>query len=113
MARNNVVLKVKSDGKGFLKMAATIDAKTDKQARQLALDITKNAQRRVPKDTWALHNSIIPSGRDGKYKVKVGKHYGVYVEFGTRHMSAQPFMRPAINQEIRGWRQAFRSIFRS
>ena len=31
--------------------------------------------------------------------VKTGTHYSPYLEFGTRKMSAQPFMRPAFYEQ--------------
>lgn len=36
-----------------------------------------------------------------KYRVTADTEYAVYVEFGTRYMEAQPFMRPAVNQTMR------------
>lgn len=30
---------------------------------------------------------------------KPGTHYSPYVEYGTRHMTAQPFVRPAFNAQ--------------
>lgn len=35
------------------------------------------------------------------YRVKADTDYAVYVEFGTRNMPAQPYMRPAVNQTMR------------
>ncbi|OOL82128.1 hypothetical protein BWX42_00145 [Dolosigranulum pigrum] len=32
-------------------------------------------------------------------RVKPGTDYAVYVEYGTRFMSAQPFMRPSFNAQ--------------
>ncbi|WP_244325478.1 HK97-gp10 family putative phage morphogenesis protein [Dolosigranulum pigrum] len=39
-------------------------------------------------------------GRGGlEARVKPGTDYAVYVEYGTRFMSAQPFMRPSFNAQ--------------
>lgn len=35
------------------------------------------------------------------YRVSAQTDYAVYVEFGTKYMEAQPFMRPATNQVMR------------
>jgi len=35
------------------------------------------------------------------YRVQADTDYAVYVEFGTKNMSAQPYMRPAVNQTMR------------
>lgn len=35
------------------------------------------------------------------YRVTADTEYAVYVEFGTRYMEAQPYMRPAVNKTMR------------
>ena len=49
------------------------------------------------KPTGATKRSIGIEFKDGGLTgvVKTGTHYSPYLEFGTRKMSAQPFMRPA------------------
>lgn len=39
--------------------------------------------------------------QEAEYRVNAGTSYAVYVEFGTKHMEAQPFLRPAVNQTMR------------
>ncbi|SIT91699.1 HK97-gp10 family putative phage morphogenesis protein [Edaphobacillus lindanitolerans] len=55
------------------------------------------AQRNAPVDTGELRRSIRTGYSDGGLTAttKVGVHYGPYVEYGTRFMAAQPFLRPA------------------
>jgi len=36
-----------------------------------------------------------------EYRVSANTDYAVYVEFGTRYMEAQPYLRPAVNQTMR------------
>lgn len=31
-----------------------------------------------------------------RWRIEVGAHYGVYVEYGTRYMRAQPYFRPGV-----------------
>lgn len=82
-------------------------------AGDLADAIVVDAQFRVPKQTWALHDSIAARKTGhGTWEVKVGKHYGVYVEYGTRHMAAQPYFRPAIDAQMKAFKRNFRNIFR-
>jgi len=38
---------------------------------------------------------------EASYKVSAKTDYAVYVEFGTKFMQAQPYMRPAVNQTMR------------
>jgi len=62
-----------------------------------ALVIEGEAKQRCPVDTGMLRGSItserIPRG------AQVGPHteYAAYVEYGTRHMAAQPYMGPAVD----------------
>lgn len=77
--------------------------------------IVAEAQRLVPYDTGNLHDSIkVTDDRDARLYGKVNgagisvfvgpvgstedgdAFYAQFVEFGTRYMGAQPFMRPAI-----------------
>lgn len=62
-----------------------------------ALEMEAGMKARVPIDTGFLLNSI-QSRKVGPahWKVTVGAEYGIYQEYGTRHMRAQPFFFPAI-----------------
>lgn len=54
------------------------------------------AQGRVPVDTGYLKNSLqIFSEGALTHGVRAGAEYAIYVEFGTRHMAAQPYLIPA------------------
>lgn len=35
------------------------------------------------------------------YRVSANTDYAVYVEFGTKYMEAQPYLRPAVHQTMR------------
>lgn len=61
--------------------------------------LQQEAQRIAPVDTGTLKRSIGVSIRDAGLTAVSGPtvHYGEYVELGTRFMSAQPYMRPALN----------------
>lgn len=65
-----------------------------------ALAVQNQAKRLCPVDTGRLRDSItwelgmmngLPSARVG-----TNVEYAIYVETGTRYMSAQPFLRPAL-----------------
>lgn len=64
-------------------------------AARSARAIAKDAKANAPVDTGALRDSIRAEGNGLKWTVVVGAPYGVYVEFGTMYMSAQPFLLPA------------------
>lgn len=64
-----------------------------------------DAKRRCPIDTGNLKNSLHldngkKSERRAEVKISQGKDefYGTFVELGTKHQKAQPFMRPAIDE---------------
>lgn len=59
-------------------------------------DLEARAKAKVPVRTGALKNSIRASMINPMtWEVVVGQNYGVFVEFGTRRMRAQPFFTPA------------------
>jgi HK97 gp10 family phage protein len=68
----------------------------DDTVRDAALDCETYAKDVVPVDTGALKNSIRAEPESDKVWI-VAPHteYAIYVEFGTRKMRAQPYMRPA------------------
>ena len=54
------------------------------------------------KPTGATKRSIsVNSSKVGRFKYKVapGTNYAAYVELGTRKMSAQPFIKPAFDEQ--------------
>jgi len=89
-------------------LAATIHADIDDWASailgrkteilyKMGVALERHAKRLAPVDTGTLRASIHTVKIDN-YTVEVrdGVHYGVYQEYGTSKMAAQPFMRPAI-----------------
>lgn len=76
-------------------------------------DCTGFAKSFAPVDTGALRASI-HGQKTGKYagKVEDGVHYGIYQEFGTYKMAAQPFMRPAAAATIGPFASCIASVFK-
>jgi HK97 gp10 family phage protein len=64
-----------------------------------AADIVDVAKQLVPVDTGALKQSIgaIPVSSTTVH-IGTDKIYGPYVEYGTTHQSAQPYLTPAFMQ---------------
>lgn len=81
----------------FPQIIAGMGPQADRIVRKAALDIQANAQTRAAVRTGLLKSSI-RARRVGPahWEVTVGVAYGIYVEYGTVHMAAQPFLRPAI-----------------
>lgn len=82
-----------------------------------ALDIQAQAQSRAAVDTGFLRSSIQARQVGGNatsgsitWRVTVTAEYGVYVEYGTRFMDAQPFFFPAIEEVAPTFLEAMRRI---
>lgn len=93
--------------------------KLDKRAEQAAQAIVAKAARdveawakdRAPVDTGALQNSILAQRvRPLLWHVAPHVHYAIYVEYGTRKMRAQPYMRPAAERVRGAFVQAMRKL---
>lgn len=77
--------------------------------------VTQRARALVPVDTGALKAAIdstrVVSGLQGRVGISgSGASYWRFVEFGTRKMQAQPFFRPAAEQERAAFIQRMREI---
>ena len=70
-------------------------------------DLQKKAQHYVPVDTGTLKRSIGLNIKDGGLTAVVAPttDYAEYVEYGTRFMESQPYMRPALGEQ----KQIFKS----
>lgn len=76
-------------------------------------DIETGAKSRAPVDTGNLRNSIQGSVGGLSGQVSVGAHYGIYVEFGTYKMSAQPYFIPAVEAARGPFLKAMEAIVRA
>lgn len=65
-----------------------------------ALQVEKRASDNAPVDTGYLRQHIT-ANKTGEMSAEVvaSADYAIYQEYGTRKMSAHPFMRPAMDQE--------------
>jgi HK97 gp10 family phage protein len=89
---------------GMEEKAALIVAKT-------AHDLEAHAKLRAPVDTGFLRSSIRAVRiSPTHWQVIVGAEYGVYVEYGTRHMGAQPYLRPAADAVRDPFIQAMKKV---
>lgn len=73
----------------------------EKAIREVGDQVLAEAQALVPVDTGALKASLrvtnVPEGEDA-YGVALttDSEYWMHVEYGTRNMPAQPYIRPAV-----------------
>lgn len=73
--------------------------------------MTATAITKAPVDTGNLINTISSNSQmvgELTFRMQDGTEYGVYQEFGTSKMAAQPFFRPAIE----AWREKFQNAFK-
>ena len=64
-------------------------------------EMHRKASRKVAVDTGHLKRSLTIDFRDGGLtgRVSTNVEYAMYVEYGTRFQSAQPFFRPSLYEQ--------------
>ncbi len=72
--------------------SAELRRRAEEYKNDLIAEIVEDAKRYAPVDTGRLRNSIHREGDS----IVVSAPYAGYVEFGTRNMAPQPFLRPAL-----------------
>ena len=72
------------------------------------------AQRKAPVDTGTLKRSIGLEIRDGGLTAEVEPtaEYAAYVEYGTRYMNAQPYMRPSYTAQKEQFKSDLKKLTR-
>ena len=63
---------------------------------KLGPELLSTMQEATPVDTGELRGSENASVGAKELRLTAGAPHGKYVEFGTRKMAAQPFMRPTV-----------------
>lgn len=90
-----------------------VDKHLTEAMETLVLMIESTAKTIVPVDTGRLRSSIASEVRQIGPVIKgfIGSnlHYAPYVEMGTRYMSAQPYLRPAVDAHMDDARQLFKN----
>lgn len=92
--------------KGLEPLIAKLEKGIDfKEAQEVVkmngAELHKSTQKLTPVDTGHLKRSIIITMSEGglKAEVKPTADYAPYVEYGTRYMAAQPFVRPSYQKQ--------------
>lgn len=78
---------------------AGISQRIDQSAHEVGKKIVQVAQTYVHVDTGFLRSTISYAYDNQQHTISiiVGAPYGLFVEFGTRHSHAYPYIRPALN----------------
>ena len=95
-------IKLKGAKELKVKLSKCTDMGPVKQVvRKHTSELQQKAMRNAPVDTGALKRSIMLDISDGGMTgvVEPTVEYAPYVEWGTRYMSAQPFMKPAFDEQ--------------
>jgi HK97 gp10 family phage protein len=71
-----------------------------RQLASWAADVKADAMRRAPVKTGRLRSSIYAKIRGWVVNIGAEATYALFVELGTRHMSARPYLWPAIQQYL-------------
>lgn len=77
-------------------------------------EMQKKAQRNAPVDTGTLKRSIGIGISDGGMTATVEPtaEYAPYVELGTRFMEAQPFLKPAFEEQKKQFEKDLKELVR-
>ena len=92
------VLEIREDNAKAV--AGALNEAVAKALEEIGLVAEGYAKKACPVDTGRLRNSITHVTRPSEKAVYIGTdvEYGPYVELGTRHNGAQPFLRPAATE---------------
>lgn len=88
--------------------------KSPEKAKELvekaAFELEARAKLDVPVDTGTLRNSIQTTFENDGFTgvVATNVEYAIYVEYGTRFMSARPYFTPAVEQVRASFERAVR-----
>jgi HK97 gp10 family phage protein len=83
----------------------------DTAVAKAAMDTEALAKVTAPIDTGNLRNSIASDKvRDLTWRVTANAEYSIYVEMGTRKMSAQPFLDPSLRASFASLTKALGKI---
>lgn len=92
-------------------IAAAAKPAVDQAVRTAAFATEGFAKNLAPVDTGNLRNTIAAGKeRDLVYRVTAHADYAIYVEMGTRNMSAQPYLEPALARGEKHLTNALKAI---
>ena len=97
---------------GLQQILRSLDGDAEKVLDVAARNIERIAKDLAPIDTGALKNSIhVIKERPLERIIADGVEYGIYQEFGTSRMGAQPFLVPAVERVRKGFAKAWELLF--
>lgn len=85
-----------------------------KVVKQNGAELQSKVQENAPVDTGNLKRSIELGIEDSGFTAKVSPtaEYAPYIEYGTRFMEAQPYLRPALNEQKEQFKSDMKKLVR-
>ena len=105
MAKNINIIGASELNKKLRENATLSDVK--KVVLMNGAKLTQETEINAPVDTSTLERSITQTIKDGGLTSVTEPHteYDAYVEFGTRFMAAQPYIRPAFKKQAKQFKK--------
>lgn len=77
-------------------------------------EMARNIQRKAPVDTGTMKRSVDLGFEDGGMTAEAEPtaEYSGYVEWGTRFAEAQPFVKPAFEEQVGKFKQDLNELFK-
>jgi HK97 gp10 family phage protein len=92
-------------------IVAGMEAKADQIVRKAAMDILSDSHQRVPVKTGHLKSTgNVQNTGPARAEIGYDADYAQFVEEGTRHQHAQPFLRPAFDRVAPLFLAAFKKL---
>lgn len=88
---------IKDNSEEFLK---ALPEQIEQALTAIGLTTESYAKQECPVDTGRLRNSITHAVESGEKAVYIGTNveYAAFVELGTSHMKARPYLKPAVTE---------------
>jgi HK97 gp10 family phage protein len=107
-------LKIIKRGDKFRQMEQRAKPEAVKIVSTAAMVTASVARQLAPVDTGAMRDSIyVEQQGEARFTVGVKESYAKFVEYGTVHQDAQPFLRPAFELARKDFEAALRKFFAS
>jgi len=79
------------------RVVSNVEAASPRAVQAGAQRVEQTAKSTVAVDTGELRDSIRHEVSGEEARIGAGAEHGIFVEFGTYKMGAQPFLRPAVD----------------
>ena len=94
--------KMENDFSALVEEAAF--SQIERALEKVGLTAERNAKLACPVDTGRLRNSISHTHDKNTAYIGTNVEYAPYVEMGTKKMAARPYLKPAIADHIREYK---------